>query len=136
MENILLRLPMKSIARCRLTCKAWASLTSTPHCIHQHLKNQTNSDPVTAINYRTGEQCNTCFSSNHSMEAVCTFKTLEFKFPYGFIHIATHYRMSTTCNGLVCIYRAHNNKNNFTSIVNPSIRETIQLPESSFFLIE
>lgn len=132
-ENILLRLPAKSIVRHRTTCKAWTSLTSTPTFIYQHLKNRKSlSDPIFVIG-STIEQANTCFSSNYSMEAICSFRTMEFEFPSGFSQTMTPYAVSNTCNGLVCVYRSFSN-NDFASVVNPSIRETIQLPESSMFL--
>ncbi|XP_065873558.1 F-box protein At3g07870-like [Euphorbia lathyris] len=38
-ENLLWRLPIKSIIQCRCVCKSWRSLITTPHFISTHLRN-------------------------------------------------------------------------------------------------
>jgi hypothetical protein len=48
-----------------------------------------------------------------------------------FSHRMTPYVLSNMFNGLVCIYTSYNN-DDFTSVVNPSIQETVQPKSSSF----
>ncbi|KAJ4798595.1 F-box and associated interaction domains-containing protein [Rhynchospora pubera] len=128
-EDIMLRLPAKSIVRCRRACKAWASLTCAPDFISKHLENQRSlSDAIVALGRTNDKQYNTYFFSNYNMEAICCFRTMHFEFPYGFNRIITSdsYGISNSCNGLLCIYYK-----SFASVVNPTTQETVQLPKSS-----
>ncbi|KAJ1703996.1 hypothetical protein LUZ63_003775 [Rhynchospora breviuscula] len=128
-ENIMLRLPVKSIRRFRGVCKAWASLMSGPDFIYRHLENQRSiCNGIVALGRINKKQYNTYFFSDYSMESICCIRTMHFKFPHGFTHTTPSYEISNSCNGLVCVYNE-----NFASVINPTIQETVQLPKSLNF---
>ena len=108
-ENILLRLPVKSVIRCKSVCKGWFSLISEPYFVKTHLhqpQTQARSwfciidDGEPDINYSTQIRAFTtnceAFSddSGGSMGFNYLFNIGNFKYPV---------KLLDSCDGLLCI---------------------------------
>ncbi|XP_078167146.1 putative F-box protein At2g19630 [Carex rostrata] len=90
MDDILFRLPADSITRLRMTCRAWASMTTKPRFTYKHLKERMKqNDPIVVFERSNGED-KLCFLSNYSSEQACSFRILHFKLPYGFVKWNEH----------------------------------------------
>jgi F-box interacting protein len=120
--GILLLLSAESIIKVRVACKAWSCITRTDQFIRQHLENRrSRSNPVVSIEHsKAGSRVR--LLSNQNSKLISSFRILNFQFPYGFAKTYQCF-LSNSCNGLVCIY-----DKNFVNVVNPTIRETVQLP--------
>ena len=119
--EILQRLPAKLILRFRTVSKLWNSLTQEHHFIKQHLKNTPNLNDLGIIAlYQSSEptfdelSVHYFFNGFHKFDMTDLYELGEECF-----------QMSNSCNGLICVYGMHT-----TYVVNPSIKEVLQLPKT------
>ncbi|KAJ0818342.1 putative F-box domain-containing protein [Helianthus annuus] len=122
--EILSRLPVESLLRCRSVCKSWYSLISDPHFVKTHLTLSTCNkhyahhrlifSTVPKINLKSSSLYHVLY--NHSVDA------LELDYPL------KHPRKSVwivgSCNGLLCIAIEEDT----LFIWNPSTRNSSRLP--------
>nr|XP_023926029.1 F-box protein CPR1-like [Quercus suber] len=140
LNNILTRLPTKSVIRFRCVCKTWDSSITTPNFISTHLNNlahdndNDNGDGDGYIIHMPWRKRDTMNSSNRPVCTVAFDRTFDriseveipFDFPSGCALIVG------SCNGLLCL--AANRGRNISDYViylwNPSIRKFKRLPDS------
>lgn len=118
--EVLLRLPVKSLVKFRCVCKQWLSLISSPQFAKNHLKRKgehyrlvfgcVNEDDVfiRSINLDSFIQC------KNSVNAP------------GDSHFWTEFRMTGSCNGLICLLVGSSG----VFLWNPSIGKSKALPPS------
>ncbi|XP_061341461.1 F-box protein At3g07870-like [Gastrolobium bilobum] len=115
-EEILHRLPLKSIGKCIVVCKSWNLLIKS----HNLFQQSSLSNPLFLVHHPTRRQYSLC-----SRDIECTFSLPK----------DTDYRFVSALNGLIClcftqkIYR----DNIFTFVLlNPLTRRHLQLSISGF----
>ena len=129
-ENILLRLPVKSLIRFRCVCKAWRTLISHPHFVRSHLRL-----PQTQARTRF---CIIDYSErgdNHSMVVRASTKdseafsdndggSLAFDYLFDIGKFKHEVVLLDSCDGLLCIADLANK----IVLWNPSTRQCNRLP--------
>ncbi|TQD71400.1 hypothetical protein C1H46_043067 [Malus baccata] len=115
-EDILSRLPVKSVCRFRCVSKLWLHLTTQPRFIQAHLKRS---------------QCKILLSSKDSLSSLDHLAPidddllpLELDFPLKGVQYLPWVPIVGSCNGLVCILP----KPTTYFIFNPTTRECLRLP--------
>ncbi|KAD4384141.1 hypothetical protein E3N88_24309 [Mikania micrantha] len=116
--EILSRLPVESLLRCRSVCKSWYSLISDPHFVKSHLTRNTHHRLI----YSTVPKINLKICSLYDALYHNSVNALELDYPL------KHPRKSVwivgSCNGLVCIAIEEDT----LFIWNPSTRKSNRLP--------
>ncbi|KAK1365212.1 hypothetical protein POM88_040773 [Heracleum sosnowskyi] len=101
-EEILMRLPVKHLVRCRSVCKSWNSLFSDPDFIESHLYQNPNDDYLVFNTH-----CQSSGASDHYyylsiISLVNLSETRIDKFPYPRLSKSVH--LVGSINGLGCPY--------------------------------
>ncbi|XP_048494211.1 F-box protein CPR1 [Beta vulgaris subsp. vulgaris] len=99
--NILHRLPLKSLGKCKVVSKSWHSLISNPEFAKFHLQLCTDPPLTIALQYYNtfSRLENSSDITNNGAELI----PLEYQFPATFFK--THFCfLIGSCDGLVCIY--------------------------------
>lgn len=124
-EEILLRLPVKSLLRFRCVCKAWCTLISQPQFTRAHLCRQ-RTHPITQILVppSVDSQPNDGFS-------------VDLEFPLGLSSSKGSTAILDSCHGLLCLvdgfYGFHIHQPPHELVLwNPSTRQSNHLPFPSF----
>lgn len=115
--EILSRLPVKSLLRCRSTCKCWRTLIDTTHFILFHL---TKSHTALIIRHRSH------LYSLDPQTLNCDHKPLELTHPL--MCYSNSIKVLGSCNGLLCI----SNVADDIALWNPSLRRHRILPADRF----
>ena len=111
--EILLRLPVESLLRCKSVCKSWYSLISGQYFINSHVKLWTNRHRYERHQYGHPRLI---FIVSHKQRLS---------------HKDSRFRLISSCNGLFCIV----DKDTLT-IYNPSTRIHKRLPFSGFLFVD
>ncbi|CAK9158914.1 unnamed protein product [Ilex paraguariensis] len=130
--EILTKLPVKSILRCILVCKAWHSLITSPNFIVTHLNrtilNSKIDHPTLFIRHYDKNDHNEHYTLHREDETFgVSFSELEFPFksPIGY------FRIVGGCNGLICLSDDLFGDMETIILWNPSIRKSVTLPKPS-----
>ncbi|XP_068320913.1 F-box/kelch-repeat protein At3g06240-like [Pyrus communis] len=118
-EDILSRLPVKSVCRFRCVSKLWLHLTTQPHFIQAHLK-RTQSRKLLI------SSTNSLFSLDHLAPIDDDLLPLELDFPLkGGEPLLPWIQTFGSCNGLVCIMPVPEK----FFIFNPTTRDCLMVPD-------
>nr|POF07471.1 f-box/kelch-repeat protein [Quercus suber] len=120
-EEILVRLPAKSLLRFRSVCKTWYSLISNSRFATAHLA-RSNQRPSPYFLFEHGCRGNLCFSL-HSNPAIDSSDFTEFHPPYEDRY--ANFKIVGSVNGLICLVA---DSGNFI-LWNPSINRYVKLPD-------
>ncbi|KAF5176480.1 F-box and associated interaction domains-containing protein [Thalictrum thalictroides] len=124
-QDILSRLPVKTISRFKCVSKLWCSLPSDTEFVEMHLKRSLNASNVIILSHKA-EEDHSLLSFYSLDKAEDDNKTkLMFTIPL-FLDV---YAMEPSCNGLVCFSALLRQE---IYVCNPSIRKFILLPKLSF----
>ncbi|KAM4071905.1 hypothetical protein ACJW30_11G093700 [Castanea mollissima] len=131
-NNILTRLPVKSVMRFRCVCKSWYSSIKPSDFIDTHLSNYKDSHDINGYVIHMPSVRNTFFSSSSSSNTsipVCTVafdrtfdKISDVRIPLD----VNFNQIVGSCNGLLCVA----NSDNVVYLWNPSIRKFKRLPDT------
>uniref|UniRef100_A0A5B7BYK1 F-box domain-containing protein n=1 Tax=Davidia involucrata TaxID=16924 RepID=A0A5B7BYK1_DAVIN len=123
--DILSRLPIKSLMRCRCVCKPWRNLTYDPRFIHYHLNRSSHKNPnliltsticIDATFFRTQMYF---LEHHHTHNYTCT--DVDFSLPN-----FEEFQVIGSCNGLLCL--VHRMNTSRICICNPFTRDYIKFP--------
>ncbi|XP_047333456.1 F-box protein CPR1-like [Impatiens glandulifera] len=121
LENILCRLPVKSLLRLRCVSKSWLSLISSPRFVKLHMNVQTKSNlSLYMIDALVLSRWN-LYSLNHFFGPPAEF----FSHPLWCHHTIHNWG---SCDGLICLSNA---LDDIVCLWNPSTKKSINLPYSS-----
>ncbi|XP_059432374.1 F-box/kelch-repeat protein At3g06240-like [Corylus avellana] len=123
MEEILSRLPIKSLCRLRCVSKLWRFLISDPHFIKMHLKRRSMHKVFMSFIYRCKIQFfdyEALFNGDDDQNSAV--KNLQLPVETGSIRSA---KLLGSCNGLLCLGLGERN----VIVWNPCIREYKKLQE-------
>ncbi|KAM7497925.1 hypothetical protein LguiA_022339 [Lonicera macranthoides] len=126
-EEILTRLPVKTLLRCTSVCKSWYSLITSPNFITLHL-NRTASNNDNRLLIR---------SCNNRIENYSVYTDNETFDECEKLHFPLHSRINRfnivgNCNGLVCLSEDVQQYTDIMILWNPSIRKFVHLPYPNF----
>ncbi|KAM7497898.1 hypothetical protein LguiA_022312 [Lonicera macranthoides] len=121
-EEILTRLPVKTLLRCTSVCKSWYSLITSPNFITLHL-NRTTSNKNTRLLVRNYNDID--HYSVHADDE--TFDKCE-KLNFTLRSRNRYFNVIGTCNGLVCLSDDAGGYYDIMILWNPSIRKSVDLP--------
>ena len=117
--GILTHLPVKSLLRFRCVCKSWRSMISDPSFVEAHQSRSASALLISFPDMRDPDRKRTLFCINEG-EA--------HRIP-GF----SHWNISQSVNGLICIYGQYSPKQSHrVRVCNPSTREHVTLPPPIF----
>ncbi|KAK9016746.1 hypothetical protein V6N11_079240 [Hibiscus sabdariffa] len=120
--EILRRLPVKSVVKCKSVCKSWNTLISHPSFISTHLQaSLSNNTPFLLLSYR--EMGKKDYFFHYDKDGFDEFKQLQFP---AFV-CASDSLVLGSCNGLICLQFWPGDVSRFL-LCNPSIRKYISLP--------
>ncbi|KAH6774960.1 protein tyrosine phosphatase 1 [Perilla frutescens var. hirtella] len=122
-HEILLRLPVKALLRCKCVCKEWCALIQSPSFVDRHFSQESNPeclifhlfyktvdcDPYAFAMYQDVERHSRVEESNHLPRMPTSFRVIEFKGP---------------AKGVFCV----SNDLGFVGLFNPAMREFKTLP--------
>ncbi|XP_076948104.1 F-box/kelch-repeat protein At3g23880-like [Bidens hawaiensis] len=140
--EILLRLPVESVLRCKSVCKSWYSLISDPHFVKSHLATSATNINSHRLIYSTRSCDMSRYSQNVTCQPILKIKAcnlhnllydnsikslLELDYP---LRVLPNYvYIVGSCNGLLCMMDA---EMGVRFIWNPSTRKANQLPPSGY----
>ncbi|XP_076948076.1 F-box/kelch-repeat protein At3g23880-like [Bidens hawaiensis] len=143
--EFLLRLPVKSVLRCKSVCKSWYSLISDPQFVKSHLamsttnnyyrqhrlvfsteRNIINVDNSSIFSTNQGTRIESC-NLDDVMHDNCVNNALELDYP--FKHLSKRVSIVGSCNGLICI----DVDKDVLYIWNPSTRKSYRLPPTGTY---
>ncbi|PIA46311.1 hypothetical protein AQUCO_01500078v1 [Aquilegia coerulea] len=129
--NILSRLPVKSLMRCRCVCKSWLTSTSTPYLINMHgaRATQDHNPDVLFIDFRDNPDKTLATQDLYIVENVGTHNEIVKPVPLPEHLMSLH--LVDSCNGLICLTISPACER-LTYVYNPCTGESIQLPYSPF----
>lgn len=127
LEEILLRLPAKSLLRFRCVCKSWYSLIASPGFIlaHVHLSNKAKSYHVLLRSFNQLDKkvrYKLCYDNDHLDEIM----TIDFPFVSQYNDF---FRMVGCVNGVVCLSDDIVEVTDTLILWNPVIRRYLTLPK-------
>ncbi|GMI80341.1 CONSTITUTIVE EXPRESSER OF PR GENES 1, CONSTITUTIVE EXPRESSER OF PR GENES 30 [Hibiscus trionum] len=124
--EILKRLPVKSVVKCRSVCKTWNTLISHPSFISAHLQasfsRPPNNTPFLLLRYEKNGPKK--YFLHYDNDGFDEFKQLRFS-PFGCV---SDFIVRGSCNGLICLILLPAYVLNFV-LWNPSIQKCISLPQ-------
>ncbi|ONI13429.1 hypothetical protein PRUPE_4G221400 [Prunus persica] len=145
-QNILIRLSVKSLIKCTSVCKAWRSMIINQSFIHAHLNptvdfdNQNDIDLLllhrisgsNSLNYYQNTVINKVkdevHSVHHDNRAFDVYSKIEFPISAKKNYGNSHLRVVGTCDGLICLADdVPSYAYNFI-IWNPAIKKSVTLP--------
>ncbi|GMI79439.1 hypothetical protein like AT3G23880 [Hibiscus trionum] len=122
--EILKRLPVKSVGKCRSVCKTWNTLISHSSFISTHLQaSLSNNTPLLLLKSWGNSQDYVLHYDNDRLDR---FKQLQFP-PVGVVPDSI---VIGSCNGLICFHFWPGNKSSFI-LWNPSIQKYVILSRPS-----
>ncbi|XP_039003925.1 F-box protein CPR1-like [Hibiscus syriacus] len=125
--EILLRLPVESLIRCKCVCKYWYTLISNPKFIELHLKYNCNNNVCVLL-----KRCLlTCLGEKENMlSLVCSngFSFVNLDVDLSLYKKEPCLQLLGHCDGIICL----SNYRDDIVLCNPATRESMVLPESSF----
>ncbi|XP_024986396.1 F-box protein CPR1 isoform X4 [Cynara cardunculus var. scolymus] len=126
--EILSRLPVESLLRCRSVCKLWRSLISDPHFIKSHLSLSTNNKHYAhhRLIFSTVPRINLKSCPLYDVLYDKSVNALELDYPLK--HPLKSVWIVGSCNGLLCIAIEEDT----LFIWNPSTRRSNRLPYCGF----
>ncbi|XP_074376800.1 putative F-box protein At5g52610 [Apium graveolens] len=118
-SEILVKLPVKQLLRCKSVCKPWLSLISSPNFIKSHLNHT-----ITAPQILTSNSGRKSMSLLHldSCEIDASLGEIFFPFP----------RTADCCNGIVCFWHVpdfNRVQNPYIHLWNPATRQAKLIPQ-------
>ncbi|KAK9007051.1 hypothetical protein V6N11_019379 [Hibiscus sabdariffa] len=125
--EILKRLPVKSLVRCRSVCKSWNTLISHPSFISVHLQaSLSNNTSFLLLGCLKKEGLE--YSLHHDNDGFGKFKQLPFPPPFGCVSDS---QVVGSCNGVICVHLyPYDDDEEFRFVLwNPSIQKYIFLPQ-------
>ncbi|KAM7503247.1 hypothetical protein LguiB_002151 [Lonicera macranthoides] len=126
-EEILTRLPVKTLLRCTSVCKSWYSLITSPNFITLHLNRTTSTNDnrllIRSYNNRTDNY--SVYTDNETFDKC---ENLNFP-PYS---RTNRFKIVGTCNGLVCLADDAQLNTDLMILWNPPIRKFVRLPYPNF----
>ncbi|KAL7614782.1 hypothetical protein Lser_V15G05758 [Lactuca serriola] len=123
-EEIMRRLPVKSLVRFRCACKAWRCLIDSARFIAAHTVSQDQRQHL-FVRYLVGRKPHyVCIVDDDTFPRQRFVPTLPPS-----IKLLTRSRMVGSCNGLVCLYGYYESHSGEPMVVlwNPSIRKSIAI---------
>ncbi|KAL8095788.1 F-box protein CPR1-like [Apium graveolens] len=121
-NNILLRLPVKHLLRCRCVSKLWCSLIDSTSFVKRHLQRTIECSPDSGI---------VCKSDSNfylaEVDSSCDFTAVEVTDPLKTFLSGTV--IVGSCNGLVCLWKNDYKVDNDIYLWNPAIRKATRLPK-------
>uniref|UniRef100_A0A5B7AF69 Putative F-box protein CPR30-like n=1 Tax=Davidia involucrata TaxID=16924 RepID=A0A5B7AF69_DAVIN len=102
--DILSRLPVRSVLRFKCVCKSWYALFKDPNFITKHF-NRTTSDTTNTCFLYTPRRSTTTNNCNRSISLLSNDETftIPINLNIPFLRISKPFRISGTCDGLVCL---------------------------------
>ncbi|XP_076948047.1 F-box/kelch-repeat protein At3g23880-like [Bidens hawaiensis] len=140
--EILLRLPVESLLRCKSVCKSWCSLISDPHFVKSHFAISTRNNYYRqhrlVFSTGQGEKLKTCslhhvlYDNNNNNNNNNNYNNsinnaLDLDYP--FKHSNNPVKIVGCCNGLVCILV----DKDALFMWNPSTRKSYRLPPTGYY---
>ncbi|KAE8684281.1 Detected protein of unknown function [Hibiscus syriacus] len=126
--EILKRLPVKSLVKCRSVCKTWNSLISDPSFVSTHLQaslsRPPNNNPLLLI--RCSKNGKENYFLHYDNDGFDEFKKLQFPV----FDCVSYSVVVGSCNGLICLSFLPHDVLNFV-FWNPSIHKYVSLPQPS-----
>ncbi|XP_060190420.1 F-box protein At3g07870-like [Lycium barbarum] len=126
--DILSRLPIKSLVRCRCVCKSWFHLTHDMHLIDTHLSISSKNEIFTGLILKSSIPIHrTCWHSKLSFvhnDGTDDYKCVNFNLSLPLLH---NYEIMGSCNGLLCLFDPI--VKYLTHILNPCTGEFVFLPD-------
>ncbi|CAL5406214.1 unnamed protein product [Camellia sinensis] len=121
MEDILSRLPIKSLIRFRCVSKSWLSLTHNPYLIKLHFNRSSQENPSLIL---TTTIITTHFRTQLYLtdSQLISCNNIRFSQPN-----FDEFRIMGSCNGLLCLVHRLNSKSIF--ICNPCTGDLVKIPE-------
>ncbi|XP_026419576.1 F-box protein CPR1-like isoform X2 [Papaver somniferum] len=132
-HEILLRLPVKSILKCKCVCKNWYALISTSDFIKLHLRFITTqkNNPILMLEGAYSDKVLKSIGYDSSESSVCEIEDAAIEMDYPFKSLNYGVRLMGSCNGLFCIRVVDSDgKRDFLCLWNPATREYKELPDS------
>ncbi|EOY12848.1 F-box and associated interaction domains-containing protein, putative isoform 1 [Theobroma cacao] len=124
--EILRRLPVKSLVKCRSVCKAWNSLIKSPSFISSHLQTALSKPNDHLLLLRLFENDKESYFLHFDNDDFDEYKQLHFPFKSN----SPWFRLVGSCNGLVCLQDGFFPLDSVELILwNPSIQKYITLPK-------
>ncbi|BFG22901.1 hypothetical protein CerSpe_091750 [Prunus speciosa] len=145
-QEILLRLPVKSVIKCTSVCKTWRSMIINQSFIRTHLSptvhvNNLNDSHLFLIHRVAGTRSSTMFhkaivndvqeevySLHYDNQAFDEYSKIEFPIAPKQVLYNQHLRVVGTCNGLICLADDIFRYGYDIFIWNPAIRKLVTLP--------
>lgn len=125
--DILSRLPIKSLVKCRCVCKSWLYLTYELHLIDTHLSISSKNEIFYGLILKTSIPIHrTCWHSKSSFvqsDGTDDYKCVNFNFP---LPLLSNYEILGSCNGLLCLFDPI--VKYLTHILNPCSGDFVFLP--------
>ncbi|XP_074353585.1 F-box protein CPR1-like isoform X1 [Apium graveolens] len=118
--EILLRLPVKPLLRCRCVCKPWCSLIDSKKFVDKHLQRNIESNPDSGIIFRAYTEGNNFYMAD--VDSLNDSTVMELADPlktqlYGAVFVGS-------CNGVVCLWKDETD----VLLWNPATRKVRVLP--------
>ena len=136
-NNILLRLPTKSIITCICVCKTWKSIIQNPTFISTHLHLSINNNNKHHLLFRFGSWTRESYALHKDDDDDCTQHT-RFAFPLLVPELGPLNGLSSlvgTCNGLICFFNELSSYEIDTFFLwNPCVRRFVILPSPNVTL--
>ncbi|KAL4377643.1 hypothetical protein GQ457_02G032080 [Hibiscus cannabinus] len=126
--EILQRLPVKALVRCRSVCKSWNSIICDPSFILTHLQaSLAINTPFLLLECRKRGRLE--YSLHYDSDGFGKFKKLPFPPPFA--------QVVGSCNGVICVHLYPYDGDELRFLLwNPSIEKYISLPQPSFSDVE
>ncbi|KAF6167241.1 hypothetical protein GIB67_029879 [Kingdonia uniflora] len=123
--DILVRLPLKSLMRCKCVCKDFHALLTHPHFIQMHLHHNHKDDPfiiLTTLNSHTGDDKRIdLYFIRKIKEHNKVVKLLELP-----PQVIGSFCVAASCNGLLCL--STDGEDPAAHVYNPFTKEFISIP--------
>lgn len=123
--DILLRLPVKHLLRCRCVSKPWCSLIDSTTFVNKNLLRNIECNPDSGIVFRASAYGNNFYLAD--VDSSCDVTAVEINDPLKTFLSGTLF--VGTCNGLVCLWKTDYEAANDIYIWNPATRKATQLPK-------
>ncbi|XP_055823479.1 F-box protein At3g07870-like [Solanum dulcamara] len=125
--DILSRLPIKSLVKCRCICKSWLHLTQELHLIDTHLSISSKNEIFYGLILKSSIPIHTtCWHSKLSFvqrDGTDDYKCVNFNFS---LPLLNNYEIMGSCNGLLCLFDPI--VKYLTHMLNPCTGEFVFLP--------
>ncbi|KAH7859649.1 hypothetical protein Vadar_003757 [Vaccinium darrowii] len=128
--NILSRLPIKPLIRCKSVCKSFLNLTRDPYLINTHLNHASSHNEenptlilhTTTISYSFNQFRSHLYYATQTPTNSFSCEQIHFISPLNI----NEFRVLGSCNGL--LFLLHPTIDGRVSVINPSTRKLIEIP--------